>query len=44
MNISGISTENEDGSEFSTDGADLNIYFCSCDCLLISGISIENED
>jgi hypothetical protein len=31
MNISGISTANEDRSEFSTVGADLNIYFYSSD-------------
>lgn len=35
---------NEDGSEFSTVGADLNIYLYSSDYLLIPCISIENED
>lgn len=43
MNISGISAANEDGSEFSIVGADLNVYFYSSDYLLISCISIENE-
>jgi hypothetical protein len=40
----GISMANEDGSEFSTVGADLNIYLYSSDYLLIPCISIENED
>jgi hypothetical protein len=44
VNISGISTANENGSEFTTVGADLNIYFYSSGYLLISCISLENED